>query len=184
MSEVTRRTFLQYLAVSAGLLALSRLRPPLLGAAPALGARGTLHVLSEKEANILRAVIKRMMRGDETTLPPVGETAAVETVDWVLAFADDVQRTQFRWLLRVFEWSPPWMLWRLQRFTALDANGQDRLLQAWERSRMGWARLGFRALKNLSALGYYSQEATWAAIGYRGPWVPRPPKSPRLVTVS
>jgi hypothetical protein len=49
-----------------------------------------------------------------------------------------------------------------------DAEG-DASLRAWMTSRLGFRRRAFYALRNLAFLGYYSQEATWPLIGYRGP---------------
>jgi hypothetical protein len=179
MREISRRRFLEWFALSAGLWALSKLRLPA-GANAALGAVPTsLRVLSAREAATLEAVIERMMRGGDPVLPPVADTAAVAVIDWALGYAGEPERFQLRWLLRAFEWSPPLLLGRFAPFTALSPEDQDVVLEAWERSRFRWMQLGFRALKNLSALGYYSQDRTWTAIGYRGPWMPRAPRSPR-----
>ena len=60
------------------------------------------------------------------------------------------------------------------RFTNLAAEWQDIYLSDWAGSRFQVRRLVFQALKNLSMLGYYSQDATWRAIHYDGPWAPRP----------
>jgi hypothetical protein len=38
-------------------------------------------------------------------------------------------------------------------------------------SRLDLRRRAFYALRNLSYLGYYSQDATWGLIGYQGPFV-------------
>mgnify|MGYP005868312275 CR=1 FL=1 len=71
------------------------------------GAVYQWRVLGEKEAAVLAAVMERMMRGDDPELPPVRQTKAVETADWALAYAAEEQQVQFRWLLRLFQWSPP-----------------------------------------------------------------------------
>lgn len=183
ISLITRRSFLRYCAVTSGLMALGNLRlAP--GTREALaGSSYPWHVLGEREAAILEAVIERMMRGDDPHLPPVRQTQAVETVDWALTHVAEEQQVQFRWLLRLFQWSPPFMIRRFSPFTSLASSEQDRCLLAWERSSVGWITLGFRALKTVSALGYYSQQATWPIIGYRGPWVARPARSPRSVEV-
>ena len=180
MPDMTRRSFLRYCAITSGLMALGNLR---LAPGPREALAGAVYqwrVLGEKEAAVLAAVMERMMRGDDPELPPVRQTKAVETADWALAYAAEEQQVQFRWLLRLFQWSPPLMIRHFAPFTALAAADQDRCLQAWEQSSIGWLHLGFRALKNVSALGYYSQDATWPVIGYRGPWVPRQARSPRM----
>jgi hypothetical protein len=63
---------------------------------------------------------------------------------------------------------------RLSTFTGLDAAAQDDYIRAWSESRFAVLRTGFQAFKNLSYLGYYSQDATWKGIHYDGPWAPKP----------
>ena len=55
------------------------------------------------------------------------------------------------------------------RFTRMSDAEKDASLRAWTQSRLGVRRMGFMALRNLCLLGYYSQPATWQAIGYKGP---------------
>jgi hypothetical protein len=50
---------------------------------------------------------------------------------------------------------------------------RDEYLQQWAMSAVEVRRLAFRALKNLSMLGYYAQDATWKSLHYDGPWAPR-----------
>ena len=40
-------------------------------------------------------------------------------------------------------------------------------------SALALRRLGFQALRNLSLLGWYSQDASWPSIGYAGPLLAR-----------
>jgi len=76
-------------------------------------------------------------------------------------------------LLRAVEWGPYVFDWRFARFTELDDAGQDASLRGWMTSRLGLRRLGFQALKNLSLLGWYAEEASWPLIGYQGPLIAR-----------
>ena len=55
------------------------------------------------------------------------------------------------------------------RFSKMSDAGKDASLRAWMTSRLGLRRRAFYALRNLSYLGYYSQDATWGLIGYQGP---------------
>jgi hypothetical protein len=57
------------------------------------------------------------------------------------------------------------------RFTQLAASEQDRVLELLEQSPIGLLRGGFQALKALSLLAYYRQDAAFAALGYGGPTV-------------
>ncbi len=169
---IQRRTLLRAFAVSAGWAALARFGlPPSVTAAT---RDDQLQVLSAKDAAVLREVMERMVRGGEPGLPPVKQTRAVETVDWALTFAPPELQRQARWLLRLFNWSPLWVLWKPAFFVNLNDQYQDACLQRWAESSRAWMTAGFQALKNLSVLGYYSQDEVWQAIHYRGPWVPRP----------
>jgi hypothetical protein len=76
-------------------------------------------------------------------------------------------------LLRAVEWGPYLFELRFGRFTTLDDLAKDASLLGWMTSSIGLRRLGFQALKNLSMLGWYSQEASWPAIGYAGPLLAR-----------
>jgi hypothetical protein len=57
------------------------------------------------------------------------------------------------------------------RFSRMSDAEQDASLRSWMTSRLDLRRRAFYALRNLSHLGYYSQEATWPLIGYLGPFV-------------
>ena len=82
-------------------------------------------------------------------------------------------QSQVGWLLTLFQWGPPLFQLKLKTFTSLTPDERDDYLRGWATSRSDTRRLAFRALKNLSMLGYYSQDATWKGIHYDGPWAPR-----------
>lgn len=58
---------------------------------------------------------------------------------------------------------------RGRRFSSMPSEQQDRLLQSWERSRIGVRRTIFQAFRRLIVSTYYAQPESHAAIGYRGP---------------
>jgi hypothetical protein len=171
---LSRRSFLRYVGVSAGLLMISRLRvPPAWGAqSPAAG----LTVLTPQQAAVMTAVVERMVAtGDSTAnMPAVQDTHAIETIDRALLQLDPSVQSQLRWLLMIFQWGPPLFQLKFTTFTGMAAQERDDYLDDWATSNLETRRLAFRALKNLSMLGYYSQDATWKGIHYDGPWVPRP----------
>ena len=172
LPSLSRRSFLQYTGLSAGLLSLSHLR-----AAPALATQAepqSLRVLTAHEAEILTAIVARMVFTGTSDLPAVTETGAIGTIDHALVQVDASVQSQLRWLLTAVQWGPLLFGCRLSTFTALSAEEQDHHLRDWATSRFQIRRLAFQALKNLSMLGYYSQDATWRAIHYDGPWAPRP----------
>jgi len=170
---LSRRSFLQYTALSAGLLTLSRLRVAA-GTTTAVSVTGGLQVLSPSEANILTVVVERMVFTGAPEMPAVRDTHAIQTIDRALLQLDASLQTQLRWLLKVFEWGPPFFQFNFTTFTHMSDAERDRYLLEWDTSQVEMRRLAFRALKNLSVLGYYSQDATWKGIHYDGPWVPRP----------
>ncbi len=170
---LSRRSFLRFTAVNAGLLALSRLRP-----APALAAQAptasTLRVLTGPQAAVFTAIVERMVFTSADNMPAVRDTGAIATIDTALLQLDPAVQSQVGWLLTLFQWGPPLFQLKLKTFTGLTPDERDSYLQGWATSRSETRRLAFRALKNLSMLGYYSQDATWKGIHYDGPWAPRP----------
>ena len=75
--------------------------------------------------------------------------------------------------MRAVDWGPYLFDWRFARFRELDDAGKDASLRGWMTSSLALRRLAFQALKNLSMLGWYSQDASWASIGYQGPLIAR-----------
>ena len=107
-------------------------------------------------------------------MPRFADTAGLATIDTALLQLPVETREQLHWALVLFQYGPPFFAVGLSTFTALPEADQDRYLAAWAESRFQTPRLAFRAFKNLSMLGYYSQDATWKNIHYDGPWAPRP----------
>jgi gluconate 2-dehydrogenase subunit 3-like protein len=172
LRSLSRRSFLRYTAVNAGLLTLSHLRIVPALAAPPLAA--DLHVLSARDADILTAIVERMVFSGEPDMPAVHATSAIVVIDQAMLQLDAGVQSQLRWLLTIFEWGPPLLQRKLKRFTSMDAEERDDYIRDWATSRFATRQLAFRALKNLSMLGYYSQDATWKGIHYDGPWAPKP----------
>lgn len=171
---LSRRSFLRRAAFGAGLLTLSRLRvAPVLAADSAAAG---LQVLNPREAEILTLIVERMVDSGDPAMPAVRATRTIFTIDQALLQLDTDLQSQFRWLLPLFDWAPAVMQLKFKRFSSMNADERDDYLRAWAGSRFATCRLAFRALKNLSMLGYYSQDETWAGIHYRGPWLPRPRK--------
>jgi len=169
---LSRRSFLRSSAVTAGLLAASRLRvAPALAAhrAPAAG----LHVLTPHQGEVLTVIVEHMVFTGTDNMPAVRETGAIATIDQALLQLDPAERPQVGWLLTLFQWGPPLFQFKLKTFTGLTPDERDDYLRGWATSRSDTRRLAFRTLKNLSMLGYYSQDATWKGIHYDGPWTPR-----------
>jgi len=171
MAAVSRRAFLRWTAVSAGLLTVSRLRlPPPVAAACASGTP----VLTPAQTEILTVIVERMVYSGAPDMPAVRDTRALETIQQALVQLDSATQSQLSWLITLFEWAPPLLQLKLHRFTKLSPDEQDAYLRDWATSHVETRRIAFQALKNLSVLGYYSQDATWKGIHYDGPWLPMP----------
>ncbi len=168
----TRRAVLRSGALTAGLFLLARLRA--IPAAAATDTAAPLRVLTPRDARILEAIGARMTYTADPQMPRFADTAALQTIDMALRpVPSDVAR-QLSWALLLFEYGPPVFLGKPSSFTGLSPQWQDAYLSGWADSRFATRRLAFQAFKNLSMLGYYSQDATWPAIHYQGPWAPKP----------
>ena len=173
--SVTRRGFLQLAGFSAGMLALSRLRPmPAAWAAEGASDATGLHVLSPADARILAAVAERMTYTGDAAMPRFSATDGLRTIDIALRQLPPDVPQQLSWGLWMFEYAPPLFIGKPARFTGLGEDWQDVYLADWADSSLQTRRMVFQAFKNLSMLGYYAQDATWKGIHYTGPWVVRP----------
>jgi hypothetical protein len=177
---IGRRGFLRLGGFAAGMIALSRLRlaaplPCQAGEVQGAGSAGPeLRSMSGEDGRILTAIAERMVYTGEPTMPRFSETGGLASIDAALAHLDADVAGQLHWALLLFEWGPPLFAVRASRFTGLAEDAQDDYLRDWAESRFAVRRLAFQAFKNLSYLGYYSQDATWKGIHYDGPWIPRP----------
>jgi hypothetical protein len=172
---VTRRGFLQVAGFSAGMLALSRLRPlPAAWAAEAAGQTKGFAVLTPADARILGAVAERMTHTGDPAMPRFLATDGLRTIDIALRQLPADIQTQLSWGLWMFDYAPPVFIGKPARYTGLNENWQDVYLADWADSSLQTRRMVFQAFKNLSMLGYYAQDSTWAGIHYTGPWVVRP----------
>ena len=172
--RVDRRRFLGLAGFSAGMLALARLRA-LPAAAHAVAATDApLYVLGADDARIMAALAERMTFTGDASMPLFSATDGLRTIDTALRQAAPDVAYQLSWALWLFEFGPPLLIGKPARYTRLAPQWQDVYLADWAASGLQMRRMIFQALKNLSMLGYYAQDATWAGIHYGGPLLPRP----------
>lgn len=160
-----RRGFLK-LSGTAGLVTLAGL-PALPGCASDAVPGDAF--FSETEREILATIVERMVDTGEPDAPAVRDTRALDVIDASCAKLSPDVTGLLPVALRLFEWWPFFGELRFQRFTQLSPEERDESLRGWMESRVGTRRLAFYALRNLSLLGYWSQDETWPLIGYRGP---------------
>jgi hypothetical protein len=165
--HATRRGFLRLAATSAALAAVARL--PATAALPERS--GKTAFFTEQQREILTRVVERMVATGAADAPAVAETRAIEVIDRICAGLDPESSAALPGLLRLVEWGPLLFDFTFTRFSKLRDAEQDASLRGWMTSRIGLRRRAFYALRNLSYLGYYSQESTWPLIGYLGPIV-------------
>jgi hypothetical protein len=133
-----------------------------------------LRALSTKEYLIFQAIAARVLRADGEGYPDPEELDVGLFVDGFVARLDPADAGDLRNLLNAVEHLSPLMAGRLERFTRLETDGQDEVLNALMTSDVGMARGAFDALKTLCVMAYFRHERTWTAIGYDGPQVGRP----------
>jgi hypothetical protein len=165
--ELSRRGFLALAGSGAALGALARL--PAAAARAAAAPAEAAPFFAPAEIEILTRVVERMVDSGAEGAPRVRDTRAVQTIDRLCLALDPELSRPLPALLRAVEWGPYLFDWTFARFSELDAAAQDASLRGWMTSRFALRRQGFQALKNLSFLGWYSQEESWRAIGYAGP---------------
>ena len=164
--RITRRTFLRGAGLMASLTALAQLRVVAPAAAADVQGEG---VLSVHEAEILTQITERMVDSDDPKAPAVRDTRAIVTIENLLGQLDPILTADLPLALRLFDWGPMLFDFSFSRFTRMGPEEQDASIRCWMTSRLALRRQAYEALRNLAFIGYYSQDAAWAGIGYRGP---------------
>ncbi len=114
---------------------------------------------------VLKPLSNRMVAAHENGLTAADLDVAGDIIAYIAHLPPPMQKDIGR-LVVLFEFLPPILIFRLSRFSRLDAGRQDDYIEAWGTSRFGLLRTGFRVLKNLCVSAYYQNPATWKAIGY------------------
>ena len=170
MTSLSRRGFLALAGGGAALGSLASLR-----AVPAAALADTeSRFFASGEREILTQVVERMVATGDPAAPPVRATRTIATIDALCARLDPTTTAPLPALLRLVEWGPVLFERRLARFTTLAPDDQDAALRGWMTSGLALRRIGFYALRNLSLLGYWSQDETWPLVGYAGPLLRKP----------
>jgi hypothetical protein len=168
----TRRGFLRLAGATVSFTALAQLRA-VPSAATQAGTSASFFSATEQE--ILTQIVERMIDSDQPGAPRVRDTGTVPTIDALCASLDPAITGPLPTLLHVVDYAPFVLDLTFKRFTRMTPAEQDASLEGWMRSRFALRRQAFLALRNLSFLGYYSQEETWPLIGYAGPLLrPKP----------
>lgn len=172
--DLTRRRLLQTGFGGALLLAFGAVLPS--GCARYSPVERSLRFLTRKEYAVVTQAAVRILG-----LPDEERESLGGFIDGLLANLPPTSQSQARLMLRVVEHGTHLFDLKPRRFTRLTPAEQDAYLRGWMESTLGARRVIFRALKTLAALGYYAQSASFAAIGYDGPWLDRIDAPARVV---
>ena len=133
-------------------------------------ADGVKTQLPENEFHTLEAVVLRLLPTRHDA--PNGAVLAVaKRIDNELRYQPKAMTRDLRDALRLIEWLPLFTLFG--RFSSLSELQQDQFLQHLSTSRFALFRSAFMGVKWLAMFFYYTQDETWPAIAYDGPWVKR-----------
>lgn len=165
-ADLTRRRLLRTGVGGALLLAVGALLPS--GCARYSPIERPLRFLTRKEYAVVTQAAVRILG-----LPDEARDELGAFIDGLLADLPPTSKGQARLMLRVVEHGTHLFDLKARRFTRLAPADQDAYLRGWMESTLGARRVIYRALKTLAALGYYAQPASFAGIGYDGPWLGR-----------
>ncbi|APR79309.1 Hypothetical protein A7982_04656 [Minicystis rosea] len=125
-----------------------------------------LQVLDDRGFQVMAAIAARVV-----SFEGVDVVAVTHRVDEALSRAAPEARADLAKVLGLFENALPGLLLdgRARPFTQLDAEGQDRVLEAWRDSRIVLRRSAYAAIRKLCLGACYGDPAMWRAIRYPGP---------------
>ena len=127
-------------------------------------------VFSDSERRTLHALCERLLPGGGPA-PSAATVGVAAKIERLLSELGGGAASDFSRLLSLFEWSPVLFEARAGRLSRLSTEIQDEVIQGWATSRLGFRRTGFVAIKRVAMSVYYSEEASWPAIGFPGPWL-------------
>lgn len=133
-----------------------------------------LRSLTPKEYLVVQAAAARILRSDREEDPTADDVEAALFVDGFVDGLDTAQRDDFKKLLQLLEHGLPFASGHVTRFTRLDAESQDEVLDGMRTSSIALVRGAFDSLKSLCAMAYWRDPRTWRALSYDGPLVARP----------
>jgi hypothetical protein len=162
MNSLSRRSFLQ----GSSLPFVAALLPRLAGADELGAGHGAAF-------DTAMAVADALFRGLDAEFPAVENTHFRREFVHFLSTLDATSRSDLDLLLRVVEYSPPFLLYASRRFTSMTTDQRREFLAAWPDHWLPPIRMAARALKLIFAPLYFTDDRTWAPLGYDGPWIGR-----------
>ena len=167
LGPIDRRTFLRATVGGTSALAVAALLPSGCGGYPSVSG---LLTFSAKEFAVLQSLI-------DTCLPRVDGLVAARDLDLdryldrYLAVEPLPIRKQLKQALLLLEYGGFWWGPARRRFTRMDAEAQGEYLRGWLESDSPFRRQVGQTFRQAILNVYYSDERTWDAIEYDGPFV-------------
>jgi hypothetical protein len=123
------------------------------------------------EAAMVGALAQTLCATDGDDLPPPDDKAAVRFIERYVLGLPPTQMRKLRDLLVLWEFQPLVYGPDRARFSRLRPEQRHANIESWAQSANPRRTAIFRSLKTLCMLWYWTQPATWGAIGYDGPRV-------------
>ncbi len=123
-------------------------------------------VFNAQEVSTLTAFCQAVLPGPSEPAQAVPLRIDLEVSQWR---AKD--RSEVRSLLVVIEHGTRYVFFSWRTFSELALEKRRDYLHGWETSHLDFRRQAFQVLRMMALFFFYSQDATWKAIGYDGPWI-------------
>lgn len=139
---------------------------------PSVGRSDELAAWEGRPYAVALAIAETLFGRMGDDFPDIEQARFGEHLRDFLTQLDAPTRDDLVLLMRVVEWWPA-LTGRFARFSKLDLETRGRILDAWPDHWLGPLRMAATAIKLVFAPVYFADDATWAPIGYDGPWVDR-----------
>lgn len=173
-SELSRRSFLKFSAISVATLSALSLTASLSGCSSEQASNG-FRVLRRTDVGLLSAILPVLYRGasrsNSVTDPQTALHNSLQAIDNNLAYFSPAMRKLTLQLFDVLNnpltrgpLTRVWRDWEQASITQIQS-----FLQRWENSRLNLLKMGHNALLQLAMLAHYGQPEAWQHCGYPGP---------------
>jgi hypothetical protein len=131
---------------------------------------GQLQFFSKEEYLVVSAAAARLTGHPHGEQDPGHSVDAALRADTFLSTEDPEIQEQIHLLLTIFNsrLAAFFFSFRFSSFLDMDAENQDKYIEGWMTSSLGFRRTGFQALKRLSMSMHYTDARSWEEIGFHG----------------
>jgi hypothetical protein len=163
----TRRDFLKKSMTGTLLLGSAGFLARCTGRQAEEGPRPTgFQVFNPQEVSTLSTFCEAVLPGPTEPAQAVPLRIDGEVIQWSAK-----NRSEVRSLLVLIEHGTRYFFFSWRAFSELALEKRRDYLHGWETSHLDFRRQAFQVLRMMALFFFYSQDATWKAIGYDGPWI-------------